>query len=112
MANAQASNDYYEYATVDTAPGASGYWTNEVSIRRKDLRMLFFSVRETGASATFDVTITLQFKCPGDDDWQDYDTYTAITRKLIEGGAGKMKWRMGVKNGDYGDGETTFGFDW
>ncbi|KKM71970.1 hypothetical protein LCGC14_1425200 [marine sediment metagenome] len=112
MPNSRLSSDYYEYATVNTNPGASGYFTNEVNIRQKSLQQVFFSVRETGASSAFSVTITLQFKCPGDDDWQDYDTYSEVNRKLIEGGGAGVRWRMGVEQGDYTSGEVTFGFDW
>jgi len=27
MANSKSSGEYYEYATIDTAPEAAGYWT-------------------------------------------------------------------------------------
>ena len=109
MANAKSTNDYYQYATVDTAPGAAGYYTNAVGIRQKRLvRTIWFSIRGAGQ-----MSVTLQFKCPGDTDWTDYNTYNASnTRKLIRGGAAGVHWRAGVKQGDRISGECVFGFDW
>lgn len=109
-ANSQSSTDDYEYATVDTAPGADGYFTNEVSIRKQSDRAdrkVWFSVRGTGS-----MTVTLQFKCPGDSTWTDYDTYTSNERKVVEGGSAGVKWRATVKNGDHTSGSKTFGLDW
>lgn len=107
MANSQSSGEYKEYATVDTAPAAAGYWTNEIVLREKKVQHVFFSIRGTGV-----MTITLQFKCEGDSDWTDYDTYTAVTREKLVGNAARVQWRMGVKNGDRTSGSMTFGFDW
>lgn len=121
MANSNKSGDYYEYATVDTAPGASGFWTNAVKMRKKglgDKDKMVFSIRSTDvdASATDTVTVTLQFKCIGDQDWTDYyndgNAFNIGERKLIEDFAGGVQWRAGVKNGDYTSGSVTFGFDW
>ena len=107
MANSRSSRDYYEYATVDTAPGADGYFTNAVSLRQKDIHHIFFSLRGTGT-----IDVTLQFKCPGDTLWSDYSDYDAACRKLIEGNAGGVQWRAGVKLGGRTSGSLTFGFDW
>jgi len=106
-ANSQASTDFYEYATVDTAPGASGYGTNAVNIRSTHEKHAWFSIRGTGV-----MTVTLQFKCPGDTDWTDYMDYSSTERKLIEGGGAGVKWRAIVKNAEYTSGSKTFGFDW
>ena len=58
------------------------------------------------------MTVTLQFICPGDASWSDYDTYTAVTREKVEGAAAGVRWRAGVKDADWTSGTLTFGFDW
>jgi len=124
MANSRASNDYYEYATVHEEPAGDGYFTNDISIRQlKGIEEVFFSIRDTGLSSAGGagvMIITLQFKCPGDDVWTDYDVYTEVCRKVLEGGAAGVEWRAGVKVDasseadpqNYTSGEFTFGFDW
>lgn len=109
MANAQSTDDYYSYATVDTAPAAAGYWTEAVNIRQlKNIHDIFFSIRGSGQ-----MNVTLQFKCPGDSTWTDYNAYnTSNIRKRIAGGAAGVQWRAGVKSGDRISGECIFGFDW
>jgi hypothetical protein len=111
MANSRSSDAYYADATIDTAPGANGYWTDSVGMNKRQREKIFFSVRETGDSASFSATVTVQFKTDRDDDWQDYDTYTSITREVFEMNQG-TQFRAGVKNGDYTDGTVTVGFDW
>ncbi len=117
MANSKASTEFTRYATVDSAPGADGYWTDPVSFdKRLHLEKVFFSIRETDpdASAASSITVTLQFRCKGGL-WQDYNTTTAFAagdRKVIEDGAGGVDWRAGVKSGAFSSGSLTFGFDW
>ena len=122
MANSRASDDYYEYATVHEEPAAD-YFTNSVAMRQlKGIeRHIFFSIRDTEISGGAGVMrVTLQFKCPGDDVWTDYDVYTEVCRKVLEGGAAGVLWRAGVKadassgvaTQNYTSGEFTFGFDW
>ena len=123
MANSRATDDYYEYATVDVEPAGDGYFTNSVVMRQlKGIeRHIFFSIRQTGTSEGDGVMrVTLQFQCPGDDVWTDYDVYTEVCRKVLEGGAAGVLWRAGVKvdassgvaTQNYTSGEFTFGFDW
>ena len=115
MANLRSTGPGKEYATVDTAPGADGYWTNPVSMRAKGVgNQLFFSIRDGGGSAAWAATLTLQFKCDGDDDWTPYNTYTNtdIPRQLIEGQGKGVLWRLGVKSTHLTAGVVTFGFDW
>jgi len=115
MANSRSSGEYTEYATVNTAPEASGYYTNAVSLRQKNVEKMFFSIRDDAASSgDFNAVLTLQFQCLDDADWTDYDTYTNsdIPRKLIEGNAGNVLWRLGIKSGEWGSGAVRFGFDW
>ena len=111
MANTTNSGSHFADATVDTAPGADGYFTGSVGMNERKREKIFFSVRETGDSSAFTATITLQFKTDRDSDWQDYKTYTSIDREVIEMNAG-TQWRAGVKNGDYTSGTVRFGFDW
>lgn len=129
MANSKSSGDYKEYATVDTQPSGSelGYWTNEVCLRDKvndgtAKGKMYFSIREfetdsSGASDTSSMTITLQFKCDGDAGWQDYLDFAGSTlavgnRLIIEDTAAGVRYRAGVKDGDFISGKITFGFDW
>ena len=77
---------------------------------RRDISQIYFSVRDAAGTGT--MTVTLQFICPGETVWTDYDTYTAVTRLLIEGAAAGVSWRAGVKDADYTSGELIFGFDW
>ncbi len=128
MANSRSSDTFHEYATVDTKPGAAGYGTEEISLRelKSKKRMIsdrvYFSIREaeadsSGASATSDITVNLQFKCAGDVGWQDYkllngQTLAAGHRFAITDMAAEIRWRGWVKDDDFRDGKITFGFDW
>jgi hypothetical protein len=129
MANSRSSGDYKEYATVNTQPSGAqlGYWTNEVCLRDKIKKGLakdkmFFSIRESEsdssqASDTSVITVTLQFKCDGDVGWQDYKDLNEAelvvgNRLTIEDIGAAVRWRAGVKDGNYTSGELTFGFDW
>lgn len=111
MANSNSVGDYKNYATVDTAPGATGFWTNELDMRGKKIAYCFFSIRGTGTA-----TVVLQFKCEGDADWTDYynggNAFNKGERIIVEGNAGNVLWRAGVKSGGYTTGSVTFGFDW
>lgn len=110
MANTKESNDYYEYIDVDAAPEAAGYWTEPVSIRKERQRLVYFSMRESGVA-----TITLQYKCIGDSDWTDFNTYTngdEENRFVVEGSGASVLWRAGIKQADYSSGTIRLGFDW
>ena len=120
MANSRKSGEYYEYAVVDTAPGAAGYWTNEVVPSRK-INKLFFSVRMTdkddssAASDNATVEVSLQFKCVGDVDWSNYYRSAAFNmgeRITLDAYGGGVRWRAGVEDKDYTNGSVVFGFDW
>lgn len=70
------TNGRCEYATVNTDPGSSGYFTNAVNPGRiVGASGVWFSIRggSTGVSL-----ITLQFKGPGDTDWTDYACYSSL----------------------------------
>jgi len=127
MANSRSSGAFKEYATVDTAPIGLGYFTNEVCLRDKlnvglAKGIMYFSIREeeadsSGASDTSSMTVTLQFKCEGDAGWQDYvpldgSSLAVGNRVAIADTGAAVRWRAGVKDGEFTDGSITFGFDW
>ena len=126
MANAiTQSGEYREYARIDTAPGAGGYWTNAVSISDlktgKSIKRIFFSIREEqadpGSIDDSDVTVTLQFRCTDNDRWTDYvfldgSTLAIGNRLKIDDDGAAAEWRAGVKEGDYTSGSVLVGFDW
>lgn len=125
MANSKVSNDYYEYATVDTAPDSAeeGYFTEPLSARKlhknKNVKGFFFSVRESSNDWSTDasvITVQLQFKCAGDDRWQKYynggTDFVAGDRVFIEDTGANIWWRAGVHYDGYTSGSLTFGFDW
>ena len=126
MANSRSSGAFKEYATVDTAPAGLGYFTNEVCLRdlrnTTNINRMYFSIRESeadssAASDTSTMTVTLQFKCDGDAGWQDYvfldgSTLAVGNRCVIEDTGAAVRWRAGVKDGEFTSGEITFGFDW
>ena len=129
MANSRSSGVYKEYATVNIAPSGSdlGYWTNEVCLRdeQKDgvaKGKMWFSIREAevdSSDADIDstTTVTLQYKCDGDLGWQEFVDFAGNelvvgNRLIIEDTGAAVRWRAGVKDGDFGSGSVTFGFDW
>lgn len=117
MANTQFSKPRQEEIVIDTAPPAAGSFTKPVNVDDKKAPNVYFSIRETGDSSTFTATITLQWRqrSAEDDsweDWQDYDTYTSIQRKLIDDHTPNVQYRAGVKNGNYTSGEVKIGFNW
>lgn len=114
MANAKNSGDSNEFITVDTAPGVDGYWTNSIMARFKNVDRLFFSIREEVATAS--AVVTLQYKCEGDEEWQDYyhtngDAFVVGERFVIEDW-GATDWRAGIKSGGYTSGTIKLGIDW
>lgn len=126
MANTRNSGTNHEYAKVDTNPGSTGYFTNPICPRDKrkvGADKIYFSIRETNAdisanpSALSTITVTLQFKCPGDLAWTDFVDFAgnslAIGNRieLDDSGAGIL-WRAGVEDDNFSAGSVTFGFDW
>lgn len=108
MANDRRSEPYQEYATVDTAPEAGGYFTNPVEVLKSSGKQVCFSIGD-GPGA---MNIVIQFKRPGDTNWTIYDTYTGSERKVVEDKSRDLLWRAGVEFGGYTSGSLTFGFDW
>ena len=118
MANARQTDTFYEYARVDTDPGADGYATTAIIPRQKNQNsqndFVWFSCNFiTGTT----MVVTLQFKLPATGAaWQDYDSYDGSdtkVRKKIEDGAAGVQWRGIVKQADFSAGDDViFGFDW
>ena len=113
MGNSQDSAKNHEYATVDTAPAAAGYWTNPINIhsRSPHNNKVMFSVKAPGGTAGA-MTITLQSRDRADASWTDYDTWTAVDRQIIDDSSLETMWRAGVKEGGHTSGTLTFGFNW
>lgn len=107
MANLKITTDYKQYATVNAAPGGTGFFTDELNLREKEQKVVYFSVAGTGT-----MTVVLQFKRTGDASWTDYATTSNNGRAALKGGGAGIQWRAGVKNGDYISGEKIMGFDW
>lgn len=111
MANAVLEGKYYKKVIVDTAPGASGYYTAEVPesvVRGFDTHRLQFSVTEGVGD------VTLQFKGAGESNWADEEgsPYTLGTAKTIDATSHGRVWRAICKETKYTSGDLTFGFEW
>ena len=126
--SSRSSGTYKEYVTIDEQPSGDtlGYWTNEIDPRElqknKKVKKIYFSIREyetdsSQASDTSSMTVSLQFKCDGDLGWQDYvsldgSSLAVGNRLVMEDFGANVKWRAGVKDGNFTSGTITLGFDW
>ena len=110
MANTVLEGKYYKKVIVDTAPGASGYFTAEVpeSVAVGGDKRITFTVSEGAGD------VTLQYKGSGESTWVDEDgsPYTAVTAKVIDAWTHGRKWRAICKQTAYASGDLTFGFEW
>ena len=118
MANSKLNGDRYAYASIDTAPGAAGYWCDSVSMAHRNANELFASVSGGGLG-----TVVLQYKLPHTGSaWLDYNTTETLTSgarfRLDDHGAG-VKWRFGMKEDSSAvpltvalSGTLVVGFDW
>jgi len=98
MANRKANGNTYKGVIIDTAPGASGYYTDSVTASEHRVGKLFLSFGNIGTT-----TVTLQFKPAEETSWRDYSTYTSDDdpRQIIEDYT-NCQYRAGVASGDYG----------
>lgn len=129
MANSRTSNQTNKaYATVDTNPGAAGYFTEAICPRQmfkegKLIGKVYFSIRETNADVSAAestlpvITVILQFKCEDDTSWTEFvpldGSSLAIGNRIeIEDFGNGVLWRAGVVSDGYSSGSVTFGFDW
>lgn len=133
MALDKKNGNYYTDVIIDEAPGTGGYWSDPVDNSDAALDEMYLSIRSVGSTA-MNATVTVQFKMErdGDDQWQDYETYTSTTRdhydldnlSRVTHGDGLMEidyerikesgvqWRVGIKETEYTDGTIKAGFDW
>ncbi len=99
----------YRYASIDTAPAAGGFWSTPISV--SDLNKLWF-IRKGGGVAT----VTIQYATPdAPTTWVDYSTTLSIgdgVRFIIDDAGHGIRWRAGVKEGDYTSDTVITGFDW
>ena len=116
MANSQLNGERYAYASIDTAPGAAGYWSKPVALSQERVSAIFFTRSGAGVG-----TVTIQYKLPHTGSvWTDYDSPISLTDgvrcRLDDMGAG-VKWRAGIKedtsaDSTYTNGTVIVGFDW
>ena len=98
MANRKLKGNTYRGVSIDTAPGAGGYYTDAVSSSEHRVGALFLSFGNVGTT-----TVTLQQKTAGDTSWRVYNTFTSSDepRQRIDDYS-NTQWRAGVASGDYG----------
>jgi len=98
---AQAAD--YVTATISSAPPAAGTWTDGIAPALK-ARGGFLSITISG---TWVATVTLQCSTDAGVTYSDVDyTWTSnIRRALVDPEAG-VRYRIGVKNGDYTSGSV------
>ena len=106
MANRKLRSSTQEKASIDTAPGAGGYYTTAVSGLNKHGNLIMF------ITSTWAGTVTLQFRPKGNTGWTAYGTtWTANARQLIEDTT-DCEWRVGVAFGGYNSGTVVLGIEY
>jgi len=110
MANTSLNSDRYRYISIDTAPGASGAWSDAVSMSAVKGGPIWFSRRGGGNG-----TVTIQYKTKWDTEWRDLTTDVDLAdgvRCILDDMGAGVAWRAGIKSGGYTDGTIIVGFDW
>jgi len=109
--NAKLNGPRYKYASIDTAPGADGYWSDAVSMSAVNANKLQFSRSGGGVG-----TVLIQYKLPHTGAaWVDYDSPISLVdgvRCVVDDSGAGVKWRAGVKETFYTSGTIIVGFDW
>ena len=111
MANSKLNKERSAYASIDTAPGADGYWSDSVSMTSKNTKALFFS-QSGGGEGTVSLQYQLNHTAAA---WTDYvttETFEDGVRFRLDDFAAGVKWRAGIKNAGYTSGTVVCGFDW
>ena len=106
MANRRLKGNTYRGAIIDTAPGAAGYFTEAVNARAHQVGKMYLSV-----CGIFAGTVTLQFRTTALSSWTIYDTYTDVTRDIIEDYS-DTQWRIGVSSGGFTSGAVRVAIDY
>ena len=106
MANSKtgrgSTNDNARYVgiSVDTDPGASGYWSDETHARNH-MGCVWLEITSIDSA-----TVTIQFKAMGQSSWSTYPTtYTEVSSIKIESNP-STQWRVGVEDDNQGSGVT------
>ena len=111
MANSKLNKERSAYASIDTAPGADGYWSDAVSMSNKNAKSLFFTQSGGGVG-----TVYLQYQLSHTSAaWTDYvttETFESGVRFRVDDFASGVKWRAGIKLGGYTSGTVVCGLDW
>jgi hypothetical protein len=90
-------------ATIDTAPGDDGYWTDPIESTHKNRAYLSVWVDMSDSS-----TVTIQKRTPEGSGWKTIKTYTEDTYKYIFDDEAGVDYRIGVDNGDLAAGDTVW----
>jgi len=97
MANRKLKGNTFRGVYVDSAPGASGYFSDAVSASEHRVGKLFISFGNIGSN-----TVTLQFKPAGESSWRTYKEFTSDDdpRQIIEDYS-NCQYRIGIAQGDF-----------
>lgn len=113
MANRKTSGNTYKGAIIDTAPGASGYWTDAVKASDHRVGAMYLSLSGIWAG-----TVYLQYRESGAPGWTIYRAsdgtalaLTANTRQIIEDYT-NCEYRAGVLSGGYTSGAIRVRIDY
>jgi len=114
--NAKLNGPRYHYASIDTAPGSGGYWSDAVSMSAVNANRLQFSRSGGGVG-----TVLIQYKLPHTGAaWVDYDSPISLVdgvRCVVDDAGAGVKWRAGIEEdtsalSTYTSGTIIVGFDW
>lgn len=108
MANSKNSNGPKRQITIDTDPGAPGYYSDPVNTAKEKASFLFFA-QEGNA------TVVIQFKQPNGGSWTDLSHSETIedgAAFVIDTGAAPLNWRIGIADNGQGTGTTIAGLYW
>lgn len=98
------------FSISDGAEEVDGVWTPEsyfAVCRGQPLpaNVDLSIVNVTPAGEAFVATVTLQRSFDDGANWHDVEQFTEPCQKFFEHGTASVKWRLGVKSGDYTSGD-------
>lgn len=91
---------HYEGVSVDTDPGASGFYSDPVTANWGRDAKIWLEI--TAVNGT---TFTLQYKAQGQSSYTDYGTYTAVGNYEISSNPSTV-WRIGIADDNQGTAGT------
>jgi hypothetical protein len=104
MANRRISGKTFKGAIIDTAPGASGFWTDPVRASEHKVPALFLSI-----AGIWNGTVRLQYREQGAPGWTTYKdkdgdvNFTNNVRQKIDDFT-NCQYRAGVESGEFTSG--------